>query len=166
MAGYLVFATVVWFLGVTLARIWGGRLWIVGGVQILLAAALLTYAAGWPHPRCLARRHTSGLVQLGPAPLPKSSGALLLGFLTGINLCPPFLVAGLRAAQLGSLQGALLFFVFFFFGTAVWFAPFLSLSFVRRSSEFVLVARVAAILLACWYGFSGVFTLIERTVYG
>jgi hypothetical protein len=38
------------------------------------------------------------------------SGALALGFLTGINLCPPFLVAGLRAAQLEHLSAALLFF--------------------------------------------------------
>lgn len=166
LAGYLVFATAVWLVGASLTRTWGGRGWIPGAIQLLLALALLAYAAGWPHPRCLAAKRPAALVHLGPAPQPRSSGALVLGFLTGINLCPPFLVAGIRAAQLASLQGALLFFLFFFIGTAVWFAPFLSLSFVRRSPEFVLVARLAAILLACWYGFSGAFTLIARTIYG
>ena len=65
------------------------------------------------------------------------SGALALGFLTGINLCPPFLVAGVRAAQLEHLWAALLFFVCFFAGTAVWFLPFLSMGLVQRTPAVV-----------------------------
>jgi hypothetical protein len=94
------------------------------------------------------------------------SGALALGFLTGINLCPPFLVAGLRAAQLEHLWAALLFFVCFFAGTAIWFLPFLSMGFVQRTPAVVTVARMVAVMLACWYGFSGISILIERTMYG
>ena len=91
---------------------------------------------------------------------------MALGFLTGINLCPPFLVAGVRAAQLEHLSAALLFFVCFFVGTAVWFLPFLSMGFVQRTPAVVTVARMVAVLLACWYGFSGFSILIERTFYG
>ena len=149
-----------------MSHVWDGRSWIFGAVQLLLAVGLLVYAAGWPHPKCLAARRVNEFVQLGATPEPRRAGALALGFLTGINLCPPFLVAGVRALQLGSLPASLVFFSAFFAGTAIWFLPFLSLGFVRRSTEFVLVARVAAILLACWYGFSGVFILIERTIYG
>jgi hypothetical protein len=138
----------------------------MGGIQILLAAALVVYAAGWPHRRCAATKPTRPLVQVGEAPVPKRSGALALGFLTGINLCPPFLVAGVRAAQLAHLSAALLFFVCFFAGTAVWFLPFLSMGFVERTSAVVTVARMVAVLLACWYGFSGISILIERTMYG
>lgn len=166
LVGYLVFGAAVWRLGSTMARAWGGRSWILGVTELLLCVALLAYAAGWPHAQCLAARKASELVQLGPAPQPRRMGALALGFLTGINLCPPFLVAGVRVAELGSLGAALLFFTFFFAGTAIWFAPFLGLGLVRRTPEFVFVGRLAAILLACWYGLSGVFTLMERTVYG
>jgi hypothetical protein len=165
-AGYLVFATLVWMIGASMARVMGGRSWIFGAVQLLLAVGLLVYAAGWPHPKCLAAQRRNELVQLGAAPEPRRAGALALGFLTGINLCPPFLVAGIRALQLGSLAASLAFFSAFFAGTAVWFLPFLSLGFVRRSTEFLFAARMAAILLACWYGFSGVFILIERTLHG
>ncbi len=173
----MVFAAAVWMVGSQIPRAWVGRTWLMGGIQVLLAAGLVVYAVGWPHRRCgatnpanadaLARRGTaSGLVKIGETPRPMMSGALALGFLTGINLCPPFLVAGLRAAELEHLSAALLFFVCFFAGTAVWFLPFLSMGFVQRTPAVVIVARMVAGLLACWYGFSGISILIERTVYG
>jgi len=169
LAGYLVFAAAVWLLGASLPRTWTGRSWLFGAIELLLAAALVFYAAGWPLRRCTVAKpvdRADRLVQIGDAPHPRPTGALALGFLTGINLCPPFLVAGLRAAQLTHLSAALLFFVFFFAGTAIWFLPFLSLGFLQRTPAIVTVARMVAVLLACWYGFSGVSILIERTVYG
>lgn len=170
LAGYLVFACAVWLVGSAIPHAiphaWTGRSWLMGGIQVLLAAALVVYAAGWPHRRCVVAKTTSALVRIGETSVPKRSGALALGFLTGINLCPPFLVAGVRAAQLAHLSAALLFFVCFFAGTAVWFLPFLSMGFVQRTPAVVTVARMVAVLLACWYGFSGVSILIERTIYG
>jgi hypothetical protein len=170
LAGYLVFACAVWLVGSAIPRAipraWTGRSWLMGGIELLLAAALVVYAAGWPHRQCVVVKSTSALTQIGEAPVPKRSGALALGFLTGINLCPPFLVAGVRAAQLAHLSAALLFFVCFFAGTAIWFFPFLSLGFLKRTPAIVTVARMVAVLLACWYGFSGVSILIERTMYG
>ena len=166
LVGYLLFAAIVWSIGASIPRSWVARSWIFGGIQLLLAAALLVYAAGWPHRRRAISDPSARLVQIGNPLRPRTSGALTLGFLTGINLCPPFLVAGVRAAQSDSLPVALLFFVFFFAGTAIWFVPFLSLGFVRRSPAFVTVARVTAALLACWYGFTGVSILLEKVVYG
>jgi hypothetical protein len=166
LAGYLVFACAVWLMGSAIPHSWTGRSWLMGAVQVMLAAALVVYAAGWPHRRCVPAKAAGALVQIGESPAPKRSGALALGFLTGINLCPPFLAAGVRAAQLAHLSTALFFFAFFFFGTAIWFFPFLSLGFLKRTSAVVTVARMVAVLLACWYGSSGVTILIERTLHG
>lgn len=166
LAGYLVFACAAWLVGSAIPHAWTGRSWLMGAIQILLAAALVVYAAGWPRRPCVTAKTSSALVQIGEAPAPKRSAALALGFLTGINLCPPFLVAGVRAAQLAHLSAALFFFVCFFAGTAVWFFPFLSLGFLKRTPAIVTVARMVAVLLACWYAFSGVSILIERTMYG
>jgi sulfite exporter TauE/SafE len=175
LSGYLLFAATVWLAGSVIPRSWSGRSWLFGGVQVLLAVGLLVYAAGWPHTRCSfadsSADGSSRLVQIDEPPRSQRSrshrsGAVTLGFLTGISVCPPFLVAGVRAAQLGSLADALLFFAVFFFGTAVWFAPFVSLGVVRRSSSFVTVARMVAVLLACWYAFAGGSVLIERAIYG
>jgi sulfite exporter TauE/SafE len=166
LAGYLAFAAALWLVGSTIPRSWPGRSWLFGSVQLLLAIALVVYAAGFPRRRCALAKPSTDLVQIGEASPPRSSGALALGFLTGINLCPPFLVAGVRAAQLATLSASLLFFLFFFAGTALWFVPFLSLGFVRRTPALVTVARMVAVLLACWYGFSGITNLIERALYG
>jgi len=166
LAGYLVFAAAAWSLGAAIPQSWAGRSWIFGGVELLLAVALVVYAAGWPRPRCADRKSPSKLVKIGQASPTRRSGAVTLGFLTGVNLCPPFLVAGVRAAQLESLPAALAFFVLFFAGTAVWFVPFLSLGFVRRTPAVLTVARMLAVLLACWYGFSGASILIARAHYG
>jgi hypothetical protein len=44
--------------------------------------------------------------------------------------------------------------------------PFLSLGVVRRTPSFLTVARMTAVLLACWYGYSGGTLLIEKAIYG
>jgi hypothetical protein len=160
LVGYLAFAAVAWYAGATLPQAWSGRRWIFGGIELLLAVALVVYAAGWPRRRCAARPGAGELVQIGERPRERKSGAATLGFLTGINLCPPFLVAGVRAAQQASLLAALVFFVFFFVGTAVWFLPFLSLGLVRRAPAVLTVARMVAVLLAGWYLFSGASILL------
>lgn len=170
LAGYLAFASIAWSAGSLIPRTWTGRSWLFGCVEVLLAVSLVFYAAGWPRRRSSAAPASRRLVQIRKMPGrpvdPRPSGSLALGFLTGINLCPPFLVAGARAAQLASLASALLFFFFFFVGTAVWFFPFLSLGVVRRTPALLTVARMVAVLLACWYGFSGISNLIERSLYG
>jgi sulfite exporter TauE/SafE len=171
LCGYMAFAIAAWAVGASIPRSLATSSSVTGGIHLLLAVALLIYAAGWPRPRCAAsamsgRHSKTDLVQIGGQAPQRSSGAMTLGFLTGINLCPPFLIASVRAAQLATLSGAMLFFLFFFAGTSVWFAPFLSLGLIRRTTALVTVARMTAVLLACWYGFSGLVLLIERTVYG
>ena len=165
LAGYLLFAGAAWFAGSAIQLTWRGPAWVFAFVQLLLGIALIVYVVVWPKTRCATASHKSELIQIGAAPRRKGSGAATLGFLTGVNLCPPFLVAGVRAAQLGSLPASLLFFTLFFAGTAVWFAPFLALGFVHRNPAIISVARIAALLLACYYGFLGASTLIARIVH-
>jgi sulfite exporter TauE/SafE len=166
LAAYLVFAWLVWLAGAPLLRAWNGRTWVTGAVDLALAAVLVIYAAGWRGFHWRLGRLKPQLVQIGQPPRRPRGGALALGFLTGINLCPPFLVAGVQAAELASLPRALAFFVFFFLGTSVWFVPFVLLGLVRRTASFLLVARLTAGLLACWYFFFGFSILLERTIYG
>ncbi len=166
LAGYLMFAVIAWKIGSAMPASWAARNWIYGMVELALAAALLVYAAGWPHPRCRLIDPTENLVQIGPKPRRPPSGALVLGFLTGINLCPPFLVAAVRAAQLQNLGASLLFFTSFFVATAIWFTPLLTLSWIRRSAALVTVGRMTALLLVGWYALSGIRILLERISYG
>lgn len=94
------------------------------------------------------------------------SGAAALGFLTGLSLCPPFVAAGVRAAELGSVAGALVFFAVFFVGTSVWFVPFVGLGCVARNEAVTTVARMAMVLIALYYAYPGLTMLFGRNVYG
>jgi hypothetical protein len=94
------------------------------------------------------------------------AGAAVLGFLTGFSLCPPFVAAGVRAAELGSVTQALLFFIFFFVGTSVWFVPFIGISCVARNQAVITVARMAMALIALYYLFLGIAMLMGRKAYG
>ena len=94
------------------------------------------------------------------------AGAAALGFLTGLSLCPPFVVAGVRAAELHNLIAALLFFAVFFVGTSIWFVPFLGLGCVRRNEAVMTVARMTMVLIALYYFYLGSMLLIGRKVHG
>jgi hypothetical protein len=89
-----------------------------------------------------------------------------MGLLTGVSLCPPFVAAGFRAAQLGSVLLALLFFACFFLGTTVWFAPFAGLGCVVRNQAVVTVARMTMVLIALYYLLLGIALLMGRSGYG
>ncbi len=169
-AGYLIFAAAAWLAGSTLQRPWSRQTWLFATVQLLLAAALLVYGVGWPRRGCHPALSSQALVQIGTGPPGRSRqplvGAGTLGLLTGLSVCPPFLVAGVRAAQLPRLPLALLFFAAFFIGTSAWFAPLLAFGFLRRSPAIEAVARMTACLLALHYGFLGLTALFARIFHG
>ena len=163
--GYLLFAAVAWGLGALVSLAPGPRLLVVGVVHMLLACVLLWYAYSVGHA-CAQSCSGSELVTIGGARKRGLPGAAVLGFLTGFSLCPPFVAAGVRAAELGSVVAALLFFAVFFVGTSVWFVPFASLGWVRRNEGVTTVARMAMTLIALYYFYLGSVMLMGRKVYG
>jgi hypothetical protein len=165
LAGYLLFAAVAWEAGALVSLPPAQRVLLMGAVNVLLAGVLLWYA--WS-----ARRHcgsscaSSKLVQIGATKGRRLAGAATLGLLTGLSLCPPFVAAGVRAAEQGSVTLALIFFVFFFMGTSVWFIPFISLGCVARNQAVMTVARMAMALIALYYFSVGIAMLMGRNAYG
>lgn len=165
LAGYLLFAALAWLVGRSIPQLWSGGPWLAGVVDLLLAAALVAYVAGWRLHLCRGKRKPQ-LLQIGVAAAAGRRSGLVLGFLTGLNLCPPFLAAGVKAAELSNLAAALLFFLAFFLATAVWFLPVVALGLVRRPRAAATVARLAAILLALWYAGNGTILLLAEAVRG
>ena len=163
--GYLLFAAVAWELGALVALPPAPRLLMVGVIHVLLAGVLLWYAYSVGHA-CAPSCPGSELVTIGVARKRGIAGPAALGFLTGLSLCPPFVIAAVRAAELDSVAAALLFFAVFFVGTSVWFVPFVSLGCVRRSQAVTTVARMAMVLIAFFYLYLGSAILMGRNVYG
>lgn len=83
---------------------------------------------------------------------------LILGLLTGINICPPFLIALTKAAESGSALDSVRFFVFFFLGTAVYFLPMPLLGALRFVRTLQTVGRLAAGIIGVYYFYVGLVT--------
>jgi hypothetical protein len=163
--GYLLFAAVAWELGALVSLPPGPRMVLIGVVHVLLAGVLLWYAYSAGRT-CAQSCSGSELVSIGVTRKRGVPGAAALGFLTGLSLCPPFVAAGVRAAELGSVAAALLFFAVFFVGTSVWFVPFVGLGCVARNEAVTTVARMAMVLIALYYAYLGLAMLFGGRVYG
>ena len=164
LLGYLVFAAVAWEVG-ALVSFRASGMWIFGMIHVLLGCALLRYA--WSAGKgCSHSPHTTELVTIGSAGRHRNPGAVVLGFLTGVSLCPPFVAAGLRAAELANVAAAMLFFAVFFLGTSIWFLPFAGMGWLRRNEAVTTVARMAMALIAVYYLVAGFATLIRKGAYG
>jgi sulfite exporter TauE/SafE len=164
LLGYLLFAAVAWEVGALVALPSPARSLIFVAIHILLAGVLLRYA--WSVGR--ACNHACAgpeLVTIGGAGKHRVPGAAVLGFLTGVSLCPPFVAAGVRAAEAANVAAAMLFFAMFFLGTSVWFVPFAGLGWVRRNQAVTTVARMSMVLIALYYFYAGLMTLIRKSAY-
>jgi hypothetical protein len=165
LLGYMIFAVVAWELGVLASMLPAPRLLLMGAVYVLLAGVLLWYAYS-ARRSCVQPCADSKLIRIGESRNRGLAGAASLGFLTGLNLCPPFVAAGIRAAQLGSMAAAMLFFAAFFVGTSVWFVPFVGFGCITRNQAVLTVARMAMVLIALYYLSMGIAMLLGKNAYG
>jgi sulfite exporter TauE/SafE len=165
LLGYLLFAVVAWELGALVSLSMPARSLVFALIHVLLACVLLRYAYSAGRT-CVSGCTGSQLVTIGGARNHRIPGAAVLGFLTGVSLCPPFVAAGVRAAETASMADAVLFFAVFFLGTSLWFVPFAGLGWVRRNQAVTTVARMAMVLIALYYFYAGFMTLIGKNVYG
>jgi hypothetical protein len=167
LLGYLLFALVAWEAGALASLLIKPHPHLVGAVYVLMAGVLVGYAYTLGRS-CAGSCSPSKLVTIGGDADESGSaekglaGIAMLGFLTGLNFCPPFVVAGIRAAELGSLPGALLFFTVFFVGTSIWFVPFAGLGCVERNQALITVARMTMGLVALYYFALGLYMLLGR----
>jgi len=166
LAGYLLFASLAWIAGLAVP-VEGSARALVFGTANLLLAGILGWHAWIPRKACPSGRehHENALQQIEPEVKSRTPATLMLGFLTGLSLCPPFIAAGIRAAETSSLPGALLFFLLFFAGTAVWFLPAVAISPLRRIPAAATVARMVLGLIAIYYAYLGIISLSWRVLH-
>lgn len=165
LIGYLIFAAVAWEVGALVSLRSSASPLIFFVIHVLLGAVLLRYAYSVGRA-CAHPSAKPELVTIGSARKHGIPGAAVLGLLTGVSLCPPFVAVGVRAAEAASMVGALFFFLMFFVGTSVWFVPLAGMGWIRRNEAVITVARMAMVLIAIYYVYVGVMSLIGRNVHG
>jgi sulfite exporter TauE/SafE len=133
---------------------------ITGGwLYILLAIAMVVYAFYRVKHICLGESK-SGLVSKlkinWPHILP-----VFGGFTSGINLCPPFILAITQASLTKNITESIFFFIAFFMGTAVYFIPMPFISLFRRKQNFQLIGKFAAAIVGAMYLYKGIILVIK-----
>jgi sulfite exporter TauE/SafE len=135
--GYLLFGL---FAGLAGERIGSASFDRLLNLPILMLSIILIY-----YSLGFLERPKTGFCMAGPAAW-ASKSPMLMGFLTGINICPPFLMSLGSVLSLHSLLKGALFFSLFFLGTTVYFIPLLGLGFMAKIREIQLAARVGGVI--------------------
>lgn len=151
LLGYLLFGALVGYLGLKIQSplihnlVW----WAV----IILAVILMLYALGLLKPKSFFCQNFR-----------KTGNPWLLGFLVGLNICPPFLVALTYGFNLANVWQGVILFLSFFVGTTVFLLPAGFLGALTRRDFLRRVGQVAAFLAGVIYLIYGIGNLLK--VYG
>lgn len=143
LSGYVLFGALFGWLG---EQLHGAVLNVLLPVAlIVMAVLLLLYGLG-----LLQHRWSCCSPRLG------RRAPYLMGFLMGVNVCPPFVLSLAYVATLQSVLNSILYFVVFFVGTSVYALPLVFVGLLGRMPEFRRAAQISAVavgLLFAAYGF-------------
>ncbi len=153
LLGYLAFALLAWIIGAAILQdtVYRGR--ILGLAYMVLAALLVMTSLGRANDRCaihFAPQAVGRVAKHRPLLLP-----IALGFLTGVNICPPFLLVLTEAASAGCLASSLWFFFTFFLGTSLYFLPMPLLGCFNRFPSLQTIGKITTVIIALYYFYQG-----------
>lgn len=154
LLGYLLTGLLAGMSGFLIAAHTPSRGLMFGGAYMALALLLIVYGFFDIGTLCIAGR-SGNVIRKAAATVP-SLLPVIFGLLTGLALCPPFMLAIASAAESGSMWGGVCFFMMFFLGTTVYFVPLPFIGAFRRVTVFKTVGKLAAGVIGVYYFYLGV----------
>jgi hypothetical protein len=157
LLGYLLFGVISWAISISVLRGAGHREIIVGLAYMVLSVMLVFFGFSGRHPRCGAAKVTTLMERL----LGDKRGVSFLipaiaGLATGLNFCPPFLLAMAASAAGGGLLHSLFFFFMFFIGTSLFLIPAPFFGLLQKFPHLAIVGKLAAGIMGLYYFYSGI----------
>ncbi|HUS60232.1 MAG TPA: sulfite exporter TauE/SafE family protein [Nevskiaceae bacterium] len=149
LLGYILFGLVISWLGATIST--SLIHWFVSIGTVLIAFLMIGYTLGfwvWGARVCVAR-------------FKKVKIPFLLGFLTGINVCPPFLASVGYLFSLGNILAGVGYFLAFFLGTSVYIVPLGFLYVLTTNKVFRKVALISGFLAGFYFLFFAVRNILR-----
>jgi sulfite exporter TauE/SafE len=154
LTGYLLFGIAAFFSGRYLLQNNPYRGYLQGGTYIVFSVLLILEF--FKERKCIAERLRAvcGKLKVRGLLFP-----LLLGFLTGINLCPTFALVFTEASGMNNLLECLWFFLLFFIGTTVYFIPIPLVGLLRNREGVRTVGRFLLVLICAWFIYKGIMLI-------
>ena len=85
----------------------------------------------------------------------------VLGIFTGVNICPPFILAITKAFETQSIMMGFSFFIIFYIATSIFILPLIFSGFLKRMEAVKIVARITSVLAGIYLGIQGIGYLIN-----
>ena len=147
LVGYLLFGAVFGYLGEKISNQTVNLILIIS--LLILSIVLIFYALGFLKPKGIfcSAKYTKF----------KKRAPIVMGFLMGINICPPFLMSLAYVFTLHSAVKGIVYFLMFFLGTTIYFLPVTFLGYLGKMKEFRLVARVAGLVVGLAFLIYGIY---------
>ena len=82
------------------------------------------------------------------------------GIITGLNICPPFLLAIARATDTGYIGESVMLFIMFFIGTSIYFVFFPFIGVFKNQHILRTIGKFTAILAGLFYFWTGITLII------
>jgi len=153
LAAYLLVGLLAGLLGRSARRVAAIQTAILPSLVILLGVLLALYGLGVHLPRWGFCRWSGRLLE-------DRRFLFAAGFLAGVNICPPFLLAISYTVGLGAVGPAVLFFLVFYLATSVYVLPFLLAPLITRFEAVRKAARIAAVASGLWFIYLGIKALV------
>ena len=84
-------------------------------------------------------------------PFKKIKWPFLIGFLTGVNVCPPMVASLTHVFNLRSALQSLGYFVFFFLGTSTYIIPAAFLGILTKSNLIKRIAKISGVVAGIYF---------------
>lgn len=158
LVGYLLFAVLAWGINRSILQGLSKPDLVIGTAYVIFSLLLIYYGFFKTRTSCETTcthglRHK--LMTILPVSIP-----MIAGFVTGLSLCPPFLLAFTGAVEKTTVLQSMFFFFAFFLGTSIFFIPLPFSGLFRGFAALRIIGRMAAGLIGVYYLYSGLVMLI------
>jgi len=147
LGGSVLFGAIFGYLGEKIISQTADLIFI--GVLMLLSLVLIFNALGFLKPK--------GIFCSAKYTKLRTKTPILIGFLMGINICPPFLMSLAYVFTLHSAIKGIVYFIMFFLGTSLYFLPITFLGQLGKMKEFRLIARIAGLIVGIAFLIYGIY---------
>jgi len=150
--GYILFGFIFGFLG---EKLQSPFLTLITDLSlILISIILILYLCGLLKEKkgiCASQKF-------------QNHDAMLMGFLMGINICPPFLLSLPYVFSLHSTWLGVVYFLIFFLASSIYFLPMIFVGMLGKIKEFQIVARLSGFICAGIFIFYGGYSIFRTFI--
>jgi len=152
LLGYILFGFIFGFLG---EKLQSPFLTLLTDLSlILISIILILYLCG-------LLQHKEETCPVCKLP---NRDAMMMGFLMGINICPPFLLSLPYVFSLHSTWLGVVYFLIFFLASSIYFLPMIFVGWLGKIKEFQIVARLSGFICAGIFIFYGGYSIFRTFI--